>query len=382
MSAGFYNAGLTDSPIASKRRQEEGFLKRVVSNVVLAGLVSVLGTGMMAGAQTAAAPKPAAQTPAPLQLQKLGEHTAPADPFPPANPKFFTATSPTVDTVNSFLRALWGYDANRIWRVEAIQTTPAAGVSKVVVFVAEKTPNAKVQTSSFFVMPDGKHAIADASSVMNFGATPFAEVRKLLQDRADGPARGSASKDLLLVEFSDLQCPHCKEAQGTMDQLVKDFPNARVVYQNYPLVDIHPASFEAAAYGVCVAKQKNDAFFPYAQAVFDTQGALTPEDKDTTLKAAVTKAGLDPAAIASCSVTQATKDEVNASIKLGQDAGIDQTPLLSVNGHLLPLTAIPYETLKQIIAFQAELDGVSTGSTVTPGLPSLRPRQAAPTLGK
>ncbi len=40
----------------------------------------------------------------------------------------------------------------------------------------------------------------------------------------------------MLVEFADLQCPHCKEAQGTMDQLVKDFPNARVVFQSFPLV--------------------------------------------------------------------------------------------------------------------------------------------------
>ena len=92
-----------------------------------------------------------------------------------------------------------------------------------------------------------------------------------MQDRVDGAVRGAASKDLLLVEFADLQCPHCKEVQATMDQLVKDFPNARVVFQSFPLVEIHPFAFKAAAYGYCVQKQKNDAFFPYAAAVFDTQ---------------------------------------------------------------------------------------------------------------
>ena len=50
-----------------------------------------------------------------------------------------------------------------------------------------------------------------------FGATPFADIRKTLQASADGAARGATGKDLLLVEFADLQCPHCKEAQGTMD---------------------------------------------------------------------------------------------------------------------------------------------------------------------
>lgn len=358
--------------VRRERQRKAGVLivRRMVSSLVLAGCV--LAGNIVANAQAAQGAKPAT----PLQLQKLGDPGAPVDPFPAVNPKFFTAASPTVDTVNGFLRSLWGYDANRIWRVAAIEATQAAGVSKVVVFVSEKTPNAKVQTTAFFVMPDGTHAIADGSSMVTFGATPFADLRKTLQARADGPARGAASKDLLLVEFSDLQCPHCKEEQSTMDQLVKDFPNARMVYQSFPLVDIHPSAFVAAAYGACVAKQKNDAFFPYAQAVFDTQAMLTPEDTTKTLQAAVTKAGLDPAAITACAGTQATKDEVNASIKLAQDAGVTQTPMLAVNGHLLPLGAISYETLKQIIAFQAQLDGVSTGTAPATGEPALKTRTA------
>jgi protein-disulfide isomerase len=363
--------------LCCERQRKAGILivRKLVSSLVMTGCL--FGGGMMASAQ---APAGAQQAP-PLQLQKLGDQRGPVDPFPAANPKFFTATSPSVDTVNSFLRALWGYDPNRIWRVAAIEATPAAGVSKVMVYVSEKGANAKMQTTAFFVMPDGAHVIADGSSMVSFGATPFAELRKTLQERADGPARGAASKDLLLVEFSDLQCPHCKEVQGTMDQLVKDFPNARMVYQNFPLVDIHPAAFLAAAYGVCVAKQKNDAFFPYAQAVFDTQAMLTPEDTAKTLQAAVTKAGLNPTAIAACAETQPTKDEVNASIKLAGDAGVNQTPMLAVNGHLLPLGNLPYETLKQIIAFQAQLDGVDTGATPSTGVPDLKMRPA-PSLNR
>jgi protein-disulfide isomerase len=335
---------------------------------MLAGLAAALSVTAMAGAQAgsqtgagaATTPAPAAaQKPAvPLQLQSLGQETK-ADPFPPVNPKFFTATSPTVDTVNAFLRTLWGFDSNRIWRVEAIQTTAAPSVTKVVVFVSDKAPNSKVQPTVFFVTPDGKHAVA-GDNVVPFGATPFAESRRALQERADGATRGAASKDFMLVEFADLQCPHCKDAQTTMDQLSKDFPNARVVFQSFPIVDLHPFAFKAAAYGYCVQKQKNDAFFVYAAAVFDTQAALTPETGDETLKSAVTKAGLDPAAVDACAATQATKDQVNASIKLAQDVGVDQTPMLLVNGHVLPLTQVPYETLKKIVAYQATLDGVGS----------------------
>jgi protein-disulfide isomerase len=358
-----------------------------ISNWVVAGLAAALSITVTAGAQTgaqtgAAAPKtppsttgPQKAATPPLQLQNMGETTK-ADPFPPANPKFFTASVPTVDTVNAFLKALWGYDSNRIWRVEAIQATAAPNVSKVVVFVSDKSPGAKVQTTAFFVTPDLKHAVA-GDTVVPFGATPFADLRKVLQARADGATRGATSKDLMLVEFADLQCPHCKEAQGTMEQLVKDFPNARVVYQSFPIVTLHPFAFKAAAYGYCVQKQKNDAYFVYSAAVFDTQDALTAEAGDETLKNAVTKAGLDPAAIDACAATQATKDQVEASIKLAEDSGVEQTPMLAVNGHLLPLAGIPYETLKSIISYQASLDGVSTGAT-GPAVGSTVP----PTLGK
>jgi protein-disulfide isomerase len=326
------------------------------------------------GAPVGAAQQPAA---APLQLHDMGQTPPKADPFPPINPKYFTAQTPTVDTVNAFLKTLWGYDPNRIWRVEAIQSTAAPNISKVVVFVSDKAPNAKVQPTAFFVTPDGKHAIA-GDTVVPFGVAPFADQRKALQTRADGATRGATSKDLMLVEFADLQCPHCKEAQGTMDNLVKDFPNARVVYQSFPLVDIHPFAFKAAAYGYCIQKQKNDAFFVYSAAVFDAQAALTPETGDETLKSAVTKAGLDPAAVDACAATQATKDQVEASIKLAQDIGVDQTPMLAVNGHLLPIAGIPYETLKNIISYQASLDGVSTGATG----PAVGAGMTPPTLGK
>src|SRR4051812_43284825 len=115
--------------------------------MMLAGLA--LSVGMGAGAQTAqpgtggttkAAPAaPAAPQNPPLQLNSLDPSSKP-DPFPPVNPKYFTAQTPTVDTVNAFLKTLWGYDPGRIWRVEAIQNTPAPGVSKVVVFVSDKSP--------------------------------------------------------------------------------------------------------------------------------------------------------------------------------------------------------------------------------------------------
>lgn len=300
-----------------------------------------------------------AGAPAPLQLNGIAP---PAKlEFPPVSPKNFTASSPSAQEVDSFLKELWGYDPNRVWQVAGVQKTDAPNVSRVTIFVGEQGVSHTPSTSVFFVTPDGQHAVA-GSQVIAFGAHPFANVQQTLQQQATGPYRGTASKNLMLVEFADLQCPHCKEAATAMNQLAQDFPNARIVFQNFPLTTVHPAAEEAAEYGVCVAQLKgNPAFFHYVQAVYDTQTALTT-GADQTLKAAATKAGADPAAVAACAALPATKATVAASIKLGQDIGVDQTPLLFINGRPVPVAGVPYNTLKQIVSYAAGQVGTQTAT--------------------
>jgi len=301
-----------------------------------------------ATAQAEAAQAPAPQAPAPQA----------ANPFPPVNLKNFTAASPSREEVDSFLKALWGYDENRIWSVAAVLATSAPGVSKVVVFVADKTQAGKGTQTVFFTTPDGKHAIAD--NVIDFGAKPFEATRKILQDKADGASHGAKTNELLLVEFADLQCPHCKEFQTTMDNIAQDFPQAKIVFENYPISEIHPWAQRAADEGECVRKAKgDDAFFTYIQAVFDGQEGLTNERGVATLNAAITKAGADPAKVEACAATPAIRAAVDAQKKLGVDIGVDQTPMLVINGHVLPASQIPYEVLRKIIAYQAGQDGIA-----------------------
>jgi glutaredoxin len=292
--------------------------------------------------------------------------TAPSGPAPAAAPVFpkpvaanFTATSPSKETVNAFLQASWGYDESRIWEVWAIQKTAAEGVSRVTIFVGDKTGKQKPTVAEFFTLPDGKHIVAQ-NDILPFGEHPFADFRAIAQQRAEGPYRGSATKELELVEFADFQCPHCKEAQANMEKLAVDFPKARLVFQSYPLTSIHPQSARAAAYGVCVTKLGgSNAFFTFAAAVFDGQDGLATEDGATlTLNRALTKAGVDTAKVAECAVTPATKAVVEAQVKLAQDLNINQVPVLLINGRQVPATTA-YDTIKQIILYQAKLDGVS-----------------------
>jgi protein-disulfide isomerase len=295
--------------------------------------------------------------PAPAQ-EPSAPAPAAAPAFPKPDPANFTAASPTKDVINAFLQTSWGYDESRIWQVQAILKTSVEGVSKVVVFVGDKSGKQKPAALQFFSLPDGKHIIA-GEDVIPFGEHPYAEYRAQLQQRADGPYRGSATKELELVEFADFQCPHCKEAQANMDKLLVDFPKARIVFENYPLPQ-HPAAAGAAAYGVCVAKQGgSNAFFTFAAAVFEGQDGLATTDGATlTLNSAVTKAGQDPAKIAACASTPATIAAVDASVKLAKDININQTPTLVVNGRQVPANG-SYDTIKQIIEYQIKLDGIA-----------------------
>jgi len=316
----------------------------------LAALVVFSSPFFQASAQQNVPPAPAAAPAAP----------APAAPpvFPKPDPANFTAVSPTKDMVNAFLSTSWGYDDTRMWQVQEILKTAVDGVSKVVVYVGDKTGKQKPAAIQFFALPDGKHIIA-GDEVLPFGEHPYSEYRSQIQEKADGPYRGAATKDFEIVEFADFQCPHCKEAQANMEKLATDFPKARIVFQNYPLPQ-HPEAGTAAAYGVCVAKQGgSSAFFTFASAVFDGQDGLATADGATlTLNSAVTKAGLDPAKIAACSKTPEATTAVEASVKLAKDINVNQTPTLLVNGRQVPANA-PYETLKQIIEYQEKLDGLT-----------------------
>jgi len=308
----------------------------------------------------------AAQQNLPAAPSALDVPAAPAPAAPPVVPVFpkpdpanFTAASPSKETVNAYLQASWGYDDSRIWEVWSIEKTPAEGVSRITVLLADKSGKQKPAVMDFFALPDGKHILA-LNDILPFGEQPFKEAREIARLRADGPYRGSASKDLEIVEFADFQCPHCKDAQANMDKLAVDFPKARIVFQSFPLESIHAQAARAAAYWLCVAKQGgSDAFFTYAAAVFDGQEGLSTADGSTlTLNSAVVKAGLDPAKIAACAATPASADAIKSLEKLAEDLNISKTPTLVINGRQVSATT-PYETIKEIVLYQAKLDRVA-----------------------
>src|SRR3984885_3633681 len=329
--------------------------------ITLCFIVLAVASAASSMAQNPAPAAPVPQSSTAQSAPAAPSAAAPAAPtaFPPIDPANFTATSPTKQAVEEFLNAFWGYDNTRVWQIQAILPTPAAGVSRVLILVKPTTPGPKDQTAPlpFFPLADGKFLVAD--TLLPFGSKPFQNYREILQSGANGPSKGAASKAMELVEFSDFECPHCKDAQPIIAKLMADYPSAHFVYQDFPLIQIHTEALKASTHGYCVAKAGgNDAFFKFSDTLFANQAGLTPTTSDDTLKDAETKAGQDPAKIAACAATPAAKEAIDASRALGERVGVNQTPTIFVNGRALPLTGIPYETLQKIIEFQAKLDGV------------------------
>jgi len=327
---------------------------RIASAVLLAASAAAF----QAGAQQQVPAAPADNQAEPAQNPSAPAPAA-APVFPKPDPKNFNASHPTKDEVSAFLSASWGYDENRVWQVQAILKTQIDGLTKVIVYIGDKTGKEKASAFQFWAMPDGKHIIA-GDDLYPFGEHPYTANRATLQEQADGPYRGSASKDLLLVEFADFQCPHCKEAQANMDKLAVDFPKARIVFQNYPLEKIHPQAKIAAAYGYCVSKLGGSgAFFQFADATFEGQdGLATPDGATLTLNSAVTKAGQDPAKVSACAALPATSDAVEKSVKLAEDLNVSSTPMLLINGRQMPVGGVAYDTLKKVVEYQEKLDGI------------------------
>lgn len=307
-----------------------------------------------------------ALSPALASAQQQAPSAISASPvkFPAPSAANFSAATPSRATVEAFLKEAWGYDPDRVWQVWAIEKTPAPSVSRVIVQVTQKNdPQHRLASATFLVTPDGKHLIATNLDMLPFGPHPYAVARDILMQRANGPSRGAASKKYEIVEFADFECPHCKASQPVIERLLTDFPQAHFVFENFPLTSIHSEAFKAAAYSVCVAQQAgNVAFFKFADAVFENQAQLTPDTSDEALAEAATKVGLNGAKVGACSYTDAAKAAVNASLQLGKDLNVNETPMLYVNGRQIPVGEVanhqlPYETLKEIVAYQFKLDG-------------------------
>jgi protein-disulfide isomerase len=256
------------------------------------------------------------------------------------------ASLPSEDTVNAFMHATFGFDPSLTWKILTIKPSEAEGLAEVNVMV---NGNQGAQEEKFYVTPDNKHVVL--GDILPFGPHPYSENQKMLQKGINGPARGPADAQVLVVEFSDLQCPHCKDAQPSVAQLMSKKQNVRLVFQNFPL-PMHDWAAKAAAYADCVGRASNDAFWKFIDGVYGAQSDITASNADEKLTTLADNAGVKGTDIAVCSNKPETTTRVEQSKKLANALDVNSTPTFFVNGRKLP--ALPFDVLEKMVDFAAK----------------------------
>lgn len=255
----------------------------------------------------------------------LAQNSTPTKPTLSTRPTANT-NLPSEATVDSFLHQQFGYQADLTWKISSIRPSVIPGLAEVTVVLA--SPQGQ-QLTRFYVSPDGEHALV--GEIIPFGARPFDPVKNILSKAVTGPSRGPKDAKVMIVEFGDLQCPACKAAQPTIEELVTAEPNARFVFQNFPL-EMHNWAAKGADYADCVGRASNDAFWKFISKTYEQQTNITAENADEKLTAIATESGLKGDEIAACAAKPETKAHVDASIALGKQVDVTGTPTLYING--------------------------------------------------
>ena len=160
----------------------------------------------------------------------------------------------------------------------------------------------------------------------------------------DGRAyRGAANPKLIIYEYSDFQCPFCSRAQGTVEEVLRAYPNeVQLQFRHYPLMDVHPQSYGAALAAVCAEEQGK--FWQMHDRMFASQEALF----DADLKKYASEIGLDGDKFDICLSSAATALKVRGDMDGAASAGVQSTPNFKI-GESLVKGAQPFSKFKQVI---------------------------------
>lgn len=165
------------------------------------------------------------------------------------------------------------------------------------------------------------------------------------------PPLGDPNAPVLIVEFSDYQCPFClRHFQQTMPKLREqyiDTGKVRYVFKDFPLDSIHPQARKAAEAANCAGKQGQ--YWAMHDRLFAEQDRWAGNaDAVGVFKAFAADLGLDTAAFAACLDGGETAAEIEEDVSEGLVAGVQGTPAFFINGRFIS-GAQPFEVFQQVI---------------------------------
>ncbi len=157
------------------------------------------------------------------------------------------------------------------------------------------------------------------------------------QVTADHPQRGGDNAPVTIVEYSDFQCPYCRQTESSLRQVLKKYGDqVRLVYMDFPL-SFHQHAMEAAMAARCANEQGQ--FWAYHDALIgNPSGLSTPE-----LKTTAAQLGLDRVSFDACLDEHKYQSAIIADRTQGESVGASGTPYFTIGGRSMsgaqPLSA-------------------------------------------
>jgi len=168
------------------------------------------------------------------------------------------------------------------------------------------------------------------------------------------PTRGSEDAPIVMVEFSDFECPFCRQTLPILEDILDTYGDQiRFVYRQFPLADIHPRAQKAAEASLCADEQGE--FWRMHDLLF----AEPIELEVASIKVKAESLGLDRTSFDACLDSGKYADRVEDEMLEGFRVGVTGTPTLIINGRVL-VGAQPYDAYAGII--EDELERVRVGS--------------------
>lgn len=179
--------------------------------------------------------------------------------------------------------------------------------------------------------------------------------------------KGNPNAPILIVEYSDYDCPYCKQYHTTLKQIMDEYAiNGRVawVYRQFPIGQLHPNSPKISEAALCVGSLGgSDAFWTFSDLVFEEREIDEPTNTVKLPDYAVT-AGVDKGAFEACVSSGKMEEPVRKSVEDAFNIGARGTPytVIMVGSEQAVINgAQSYETVKSILDnLIGQLDGTNT----------------------
>ena len=144
---------------------------------------------------------------------------------------------------------------------------------------------------------------------------------------------GPAHAPVTVVEYGDFECPHCKQATGTVKLLLARFEQrARFAFRHFPLEEVHPNALRAAQAAECAAAQGR--FWPMYDLLFANQLHLGA----TQITGYARTLGIEMARFTAEMDDEIYLQRVREHQRSGEASGVRATPTFYVNGGLVDVS--------------------------------------------